>query len=145
MSRLLTISLFIKPCQERERVCSLKRCSISCDWQLLFVPWIYSFGECIYLPFFFLFCHHSGAQQDSAKHLAGHASVVTRPVFRHTQPSCFPLEFGRRHVVPLGRHRSGAVLCSAEAASGGWGAQAHPHSFWHSYTSFGESPARQEA
>lgn len=53
MSRLLTISLFIKPCQESERVCSLKRCSISCVWQLLFVPWIYSFGEYIYLPFFF--------------------------------------------------------------------------------------------
>lgn len=52
MSGLLTISLFIKPCQERERVCSLKRCSISSDWQLLFVPWIYSFGECIYYLFF---------------------------------------------------------------------------------------------
>lgn len=51
MSRLLTISLFIKACQESERVCSLNRCSISCDWQLLFMPWIYSFGECIYLPF----------------------------------------------------------------------------------------------
>lgn len=44
-----------------------------------------------------------------------------RPGFRHPQPSCFLLEFGHRHVVPLGRHRSGAV--QLRQPSDGWGAQ----------------------
>lgn len=86
---------------------------------------------------FFFFHHHSGAQQDSTRPLAGHASVVKRPGFRHSQPNFFPLEFGHRHVVPLGRHRSGAVHCSAEAALRWLGSSSPPlqfltklHFFW---------------
>lgn len=65
---------------EKREFCSLKRCSINCEWQFLFVPWIYGFGKCALFIYFF---RSAEAQQSTARCLTGYSSVVERTGFRH--------------------------------------------------------------
>jgi len=67
--------------------------------------------------FIYFFFHSGEAQQFSARHLAGYASVVTRAGFRHPCSSCCPLEFKHRDVLPLRRHISGARQLSVCGSS----------------------------
>ena len=71
--------------------------------------------------FIYFFFHRAGAQQRSARHLAGYASVVMRAGFRHPHSSCCPLEFEHRPVLPPRRHTYGAgqlFICSSPQLAG---------------------------
>lgn len=104
MSRLLTISLFIKACQKRRSFVLWRGAQSTVSGSSFSCHEFMGLGSVLYLLYFL----SAGAQQCSARHLAGYASVVMRAGFKHPHSSCCPLEFEHRHVLPLRRCTSGS-------------------------------------